>query len=131
MLPDEEAWENDYVQLVFDGEPTDHISHLRDLPPEQRRAYAGARISHSPPCLPYRTQGCQENCGWRWTCGTAALARLLARGLCLGVQSMRRGRFQPRALCCSILIWQRPIMSKEGSRFARGGAAGAGGAGGR
>ena len=52
MLPDEEAWENDYVQVVFDGEPTADVSHLRGLPPAQRRAFAGARVPSTPPAPP-------------------------------------------------------------------------------
>jgi len=47
VLPDEEAWENDYVQLVFDGEPTADISLLRSLPPRQRRAFAEQMLTKS------------------------------------------------------------------------------------
>lgn len=45
VLPDQERWPNEYVQLVFDGEPTAEVPHLRGLSVAERRRYAGAHLA--------------------------------------------------------------------------------------
>lgn len=40
VLPDEERWPNEYVQLVFDSDPTAEVPHLRGKTAEERRRLA-------------------------------------------------------------------------------------------
>lgn len=48
VLPDEDLWANEYVQLVFDGEPTAGMTQLKSLSAAQRRACAGVHMTLSP-----------------------------------------------------------------------------------
>lgn len=51
VLPDEERWPHEYVQLVFDGEPTAEVPHLRGLSAAERRRYAGAHLAPVAPAM--------------------------------------------------------------------------------
>lgn len=41
VLPDTELWPNEYVQVVFDSDPTAEVAHLRSKSSDARRAAAG------------------------------------------------------------------------------------------
>lgn len=46
MLPDTELWPNEYVQVVFDSDPTAEVAHLRSKSADARRAAAGVPAKH-------------------------------------------------------------------------------------
>lgn len=47
VLPDEDLWANEYVQLVLDGDPTAGMTQLSSLSPAQRRACAENAVTKS------------------------------------------------------------------------------------